>query len=100
MASLNQYLYSTDEDTIYTHLYISGEAGIKIAGGEMRLKQESSYPWDGHIKFTVLSRCRRTNYPRPASARLVPQLVCAFQWEACTAARGTKGLFKGRGPLA
>ena len=55
MASLNQYLYSTDEDTIYTHLYISGEAGIKIAGGEMRLKQESSYPWDGHIKFTVLS---------------------------------------------
>ena len=55
LGSLSQYLYSTDENTIYTHLYIGGEAKIKIAGGEMHLKQESNYPWDGHITFTVLS---------------------------------------------
>ncbi|QGQ95917.1 glycoside hydrolase family 127 protein [Paenibacillus psychroresistens] len=53
IASLAEYIYSSNEDTIYTHLYIGGEATIELKNNQIQLQQESNYPWDGSIKFIV-----------------------------------------------
>lgn len=55
ITSLNQYIYSTDKNTVYTHLYIGGEAELELENGIFKLKQENRYPWEGGIKFTVVA---------------------------------------------
>lgn len=55
LTSLNQYIYSFSEKTVYTHLYIGGEAEIEFADGKLKLRQENRYPWDGKIKLSVVS---------------------------------------------
>lgn len=53
LTSLGQYVYSFNQDTVFVHLYISGDAEVEIGGEKLRLVQESNYPWDGHIKVKV-----------------------------------------------
>ncbi|MBD2847363.1 glycoside hydrolase family 127 protein [Paenibacillus sp. IB182496] len=56
LASLGEYVYSAEGaegDTLYTHLYISGEARLSLGGGEVRMRQESRLPWSGDVAFTV-----------------------------------------------
>ncbi len=55
ITSLNQYIYSTDKNTVYTHLYIGGEAEFELESGIFKLKQENRYPWEGGIKFMVVA---------------------------------------------
>lgn len=55
LTSLNQYIYSYNKNTVYTHLYIGGEADIELEAGKIKLKQESRYPWNGRIKMTVVA---------------------------------------------
>ena len=55
LTSLNQYIYSFNKNTVYTHLYIGGEAEIEMENGRMQLRQENRYPWDGKIKLSVIS---------------------------------------------
>ncbi|GIO29848.1 MULTISPECIES: glycoside hydrolase family 127 protein [Paenibacillus] len=54
LSSLGSYIYSVHEDTIYHHLYIGGEANLKVNGTNVVLKQESRYPWQGDIKIEVV----------------------------------------------
>jgi len=53
LASLGQYIYTVQGRTIYTHLYIGGMAEIDIDGTRFVLEQETEYPWNGKIRFTV-----------------------------------------------
>jgi uncharacterized protein len=55
LASLGQYIYSSNQDTVYTHLYIGGEAEVELAGEKLRLQQENRYPWDGNVKLRIVS---------------------------------------------
>jgi len=55
LTSLNQYIYSANSDTVYTHLYIGGEARIGMENGVIKIKQESEFPWDGKVKFSIVS---------------------------------------------
>lgn len=56
LASLGQYIYTVSSDTIFTHLYISGNANIEIKNTEIVLKQKTSYPRDGKIGLEVLAQ--------------------------------------------
>ena len=56
LASLGQYVYSQNENTIFTHLYISGNAKFNIAGNSVKIEQNSNYPWDGNIEFKINSQ--------------------------------------------
>lgn len=51
LASLGEYIYTVHEGTLYTHLYIGGEAQLEVGGGKVKLKQASNYPWDGKIRL-------------------------------------------------
>ncbi|WP_139993711.1 glycoside hydrolase family 127 protein [Paenibacillus paridis] len=53
LASLGEYLYSTKENTIYSHLYIGGEAELSLGATKVQLKQQSSMPWEGTARFEV-----------------------------------------------
>ena len=50
IASLGQYLWSEDADTVYSHLFIGSEA--HTAHGRVSL--ETGYPWRGEARYTVL----------------------------------------------
>ena len=50
IASLGKYLWSEDENTVYSHLFIGSEA--KTSHGFIRL--ESACPWEGNVRYTIL----------------------------------------------
>lgn len=53
LLSLGQYIYTVGEDTVYTHLYIGGEAVVPIGAGKVKLTQKTDYPWDGTITMEI-----------------------------------------------
>jgi hypothetical protein len=53
LSSLGQYIYTSAEDTIYTHLFIGGKATFDLAGGQVKLRQQSGLPWNGNVRFEV-----------------------------------------------
>ncbi len=53
ITSLGGYVYSSSADTIYTHLFIGGEAEIEMPFGRVRVEQSGNYPWDGKISFRL-----------------------------------------------
>jgi DUF1680 family protein len=54
MTSLGEYVYSTDDGGIYLHLYMGNEAVIPYAGQNVKLIQQTEYPWDGKITVQVI----------------------------------------------
>jgi DUF1680 family protein len=60
MASLPQRVYSVKDDAIHVNHFASGEAIMKVAGAEVKLTQETRYPWDGKIKLTLAPEKRTT----------------------------------------
>jgi len=53
LTSLGSYIYTVNNDTVYTHLYIGGKANIKIGEQEVEIVQNNNYPWDGNCEFTL-----------------------------------------------
>ncbi|MFV0401987.1 MAG: glycoside hydrolase family 127 protein [Oscillospiraceae bacterium] len=53
LASLGKYIYTQDDDTVYTHLYVGGEADFQLKDGAVTVAAETNYPWDGKVTFTV-----------------------------------------------
>ncbi|UJF32132.1 glycoside hydrolase family 127 protein [Paenibacillus hexagrammi] len=56
LSSLGEYVYTVQDDTIYTHLYMGGKAKVEVAGQTIVLEQRSEFPWNGHVGFTVQSK--------------------------------------------
>jgi hypothetical protein len=53
LASLPAYFYSRSEDGLWVHLYAAGTLETEVGGKPLRLRQETAYPWDGTVTFTV-----------------------------------------------
>src|SRR5439155_6715206 len=53
VASLPGRAYATSEDSVYVNLYAAGEATAALPGCRVKIKQETRYPWDGAVNFTV-----------------------------------------------
>ncbi|WP_256761853.1 glycoside hydrolase family 127 protein [Cohnella sp. WQ 127256] len=51
LASLNRYIVSVQDRTIYTHLYIGGELECELDGQPIHFTQQSNFPWDGDVLF-------------------------------------------------
>jgi len=49
IASLGAYLWSEDESTVYSHLFVASTVSTKHA----RIAMESEYPWNGRAVYTV-----------------------------------------------
>ena len=55
LTSLGQYIYTVNENAIYTNLYIGSEAVINVGDSEIRLVQETDYPWDEKVSIKVFT---------------------------------------------
>jgi uncharacterized protein len=53
VASVGNYFYSRNGNTIAVHLYGSNTASIKLDGANVSLKQVADYPWSGKISLEV-----------------------------------------------
>ncbi|MEW4369870.1 glycoside hydrolase family 127 protein [Paenibacillus kandeliae] len=60
ITSLGSYLYSSSDDTIYTHLYVGGEATLPLTEGAVKIIQQTGYPWDGASRFTFALESKRS----------------------------------------
>ena len=55
MPSIPGYIYAQKKDIIYVNLFISGTASLQVNNQNIQIKQENNYPWDGNLKFTILT---------------------------------------------
>ena len=55
LASLGSYVYAkeADESAIYVNLYVGSSAAVPLANNRVKMRQETRYPWDGHVKIAV-----------------------------------------------
>ena len=53
VASVGSYMYSKSADTLYVHLYNSGQAHVEFGGRDLQIEQQTEYPWDGKVNLTI-----------------------------------------------
>ena len=53
IPSLAGLIYATKEDTVYANLFISSEAQLQNKDTRIKISQQTGYPWNGNIKFTI-----------------------------------------------
>jgi hypothetical protein len=54
LAELNGWAYGVNEDVVWIHLYGSNVLDSRLpGGGEIRLVQETQYPWDGQVTIKI-----------------------------------------------
>ncbi len=79
LASMGQYMYFADEDTLYVNLYISSNMSLELAGDETEVEMESDLTNTGRVKIRVTRRegaeacglaLRIPDYVREYSVRL------------------------------
>nr|WP_319775806.1 beta-L-arabinofuranosidase domain-containing protein [uncultured Sphaerochaeta sp.] len=51
-ANLGQYIYSTDDEGLFVHLYLNNTATISLFNETVGVEQKTNYPWDGEIAFS------------------------------------------------
>ena len=53
LASLGQYIYAQDEQTIYIHLFISSQAKISLHENKILVEQQSTLLQDGKVQLRI-----------------------------------------------
>jgi DUF1680 family protein len=96
MPSVPGYVYAKRGDALYVNLFAQGTADVALAGGRVRMAQETTYPWDGTVKLTVTpDRDRRfpllVRIPGWARNEPVPSDLYAFADKAGSATLTVNG---------
>jgi DUF1680 family protein len=83
LASVSSYVYAQSQSDIYVNLYASSTAIVKTPKGEVKISQESEYPWDGNIKVkmekTLRDRFRiLLRIPGWATGQAMPSALYSF----------------------
>lgn len=53
LPSLPGYVYALAKDELFVNLYIGNEASVNLNSNEIKLSQNTNYPWDGNVKINV-----------------------------------------------
>ncbi len=53
LPSLPGYTYAHQDDRLFVNLYIEGNVTVPLIAREVRLTQETSYPWSGAVKLII-----------------------------------------------
>lgn len=53
LPSIPGYVYAQKNDSIYINLFVSSNVTLNVNNKEVNLTQQTNYPWDGAMKFTV-----------------------------------------------
>lgn len=53
LPSIPGYVYGEKANSLYVNLFMNSTSDITLNGKNVKLSQETSYPWDGSVKITV-----------------------------------------------
>jgi len=53
IPQVGRFAYTQTDDAVWVNLYVAGTARITLAGNEVKLTQETRYPWSREVKITV-----------------------------------------------
>ena len=53
LPSIGNYIYGISDNAIWVNLYIGNVAEVNVDGVQVTMKEETKYPWNGRIKFTI-----------------------------------------------
>lgn len=53
MSALPGYIYSHEANKLYVNLFIGSQTNIKLANNEVKIIQETAYPWNGKVNIQV-----------------------------------------------
>jgi len=53
IAGVGGYMYAQRAGDLYVNLFASGRSVIPRPGGDLTLRQETGYPWDGEVSVTL-----------------------------------------------
>lgn len=53
LPSLGGYIYAQRQRQLYVNLYIAGDGRFRVNNTDVRIRQETNYPWDGDINLHV-----------------------------------------------
>jgi len=53
LTSLNKYIYTIHDDTIYTNLYMASQTSLEVKDTKVMINQETNYPWNGEIRLRI-----------------------------------------------
>lgn len=52
-ASIGHYIYSQKDNNLFVHLYMGNETAMEVNGQQVKLRQETNYPWEESGFITV-----------------------------------------------
>jgi DUF1680 family protein len=53
LPSMPGYIYAQNSNDLYVNLYVSNNAIIKLKSTEVKLTQQTEYPWQGKVNMTI-----------------------------------------------
>ena len=53
LPSLAGYIYAVRDDALYVNLFIGNEAEMEVGGQQVKITQETHYPWDGGLRLEI-----------------------------------------------
>jgi uncharacterized protein len=53
LPSIPGYVYAQKNDSIYINLFVSSSVALNVRNKQVDVAQQTNYPWDGAMKFTV-----------------------------------------------
>jgi DUF1680 family protein len=53
LPSLPGYVYAHGKSGLYVNLYVAGSGKVALERGDVTVRQETQYPWDGAVKLTL-----------------------------------------------
>jgi len=53
LASLEDYIYTAENDEVFVHLYVAGAVQFEKNWNRVVLSTRTNYPWEGDMAFTV-----------------------------------------------
>lgn len=56
LASLGEYIYLVDNDSIWINLFISSKTKVMLKDQEVELDMQTKFPYDGHISIVAKSK--------------------------------------------
>jgi uncharacterized protein len=55
LPRVGDYFYAVRGGEVFVNLFGASEARLRVAGGELRVRQETRYPWEGRVRMQVES---------------------------------------------
>jgi DUF1680 family protein len=53
VPSIAGYVYASRDTNVFVNLYLPSETSLSMAGTDVKLSQETNYPWEGEVKVNV-----------------------------------------------